>query len=131
MRKKPFVLLELLIGFALVSISILPFLRFPHLAMKKELELLHEMELEKAVQMELVNLQTEVMQKCELFSDEIEKWTVNKKKYTLVRSVALEKSKEGQDNMLYSLLDLKISVLQGKEQLLEKKSHLIAKKRCV
>ena len=54
-KKKTFVLLELLIAFALVSISILPFLRFPYLTLKKDLDLFFEMELQKKVENELAD----------------------------------------------------------------------------
>lgn len=51
-RKKTFafVLLEVLIGFALVSISILPFLRYPYQHMRKEMDMLFEMQLARVGQ---------------------------------------------------------------------------------
>lgn len=45
--KKPFILLELLIAFALVGISIVPFIRFPLHQIKKETDFLSHMELER------------------------------------------------------------------------------------
>lgn len=49
-RKSPFVLLEILIGFALVSVSVLPFLRYPHRQMRGQLDALFEMELARFAQ---------------------------------------------------------------------------------
>lgn len=57
MKRYNFVLLEILIAFALVSISILPFMHYPFEHMRKEIDLLFEMELEKIVQNELVDTQ--------------------------------------------------------------------------
>lgn len=55
--KRNFVLLEILIAFALVGGAILPFLHYPFDHMRKEIDLLFEMELEKIAQKELVDWQ--------------------------------------------------------------------------
>jgi len=56
-KKRPFILLELMIAFALVSISILPFLRYPFQQMKKEIDSLFSIQLEKAAEEELIAMQ--------------------------------------------------------------------------
>lgn len=63
MKRNHFVLLEILIAFALVSISILPFMHYPFQHMRKEIDLLFEMELEKIVQNELVDTQISLYKK--------------------------------------------------------------------
>lgn len=52
-RKKTFVLLELLIAFALVGISILPFIRYPFAHMREEIADLFDMELQRVAESEL------------------------------------------------------------------------------
>lgn len=56
-KKKSFVLLEVLIGLALVSVSILPFLRYPFRHMHQELEKLFEMQLACFAQERLVEIE--------------------------------------------------------------------------
>ncbi|NGX47491.1 MAG: hypothetical protein K1000chlam3_00865 [Chlamydiae bacterium] len=62
-KKHSFVLLEILIAFALVSIAILPFFRYPFQHMQKELSTLFEMELERIAQNKLTELHTQLFQK--------------------------------------------------------------------
>ena len=59
-RKKTFVLLEVLIGFALVSMSILPFLQYPYRHMQKELDMLFEMQLTRVAQERLCQIEQEM-----------------------------------------------------------------------
>lgn len=63
MRKKSFVLLEVMIAISLVTMVILPFFHYPFQHMKKELKLLFEMELERHAQNTLTNLHTDLLQK--------------------------------------------------------------------
>ncbi|MBS0629582.1 MAG: hypothetical protein JSS30_05080 [Verrucomicrobia bacterium] len=63
MKRRHFVLLEILIAFALVSISIFPFLHYPFQDMRREMNLLYEMELEKLAQQELTDLQVRLYKK--------------------------------------------------------------------
>lgn len=63
MKRNHFVLLEILIAFALVSVSILPFMHYPFEHMRKEIDLLFEMELEKIAQNELVDTQISLYKK--------------------------------------------------------------------
>jgi len=60
MNGRHFVLFEILIAFALVSVSIFPFLRYPFEDMRREVNLLYEMELEKLAQSELIDLQIQL-----------------------------------------------------------------------
>ncbi len=53
--QRPLILLELVIAFALVSASALPFIRSPLRSLSKELELLFCMELERIAEEELIN----------------------------------------------------------------------------
>jgi hypothetical protein len=144
-KKIPFVLLELLIGFALVSTCILPFLRFPYLALKKELELLFQMEFEKKAQIELVHFQADLMshhidkdilfdKKMEPFRQEIPSCAIIlthsiKRKVDIVRTVFAEKQKEGKDQKTYSLLNIQIDIYPYKKRIhpiTSAKSYLIA-----
>jgi len=59
-RKKTFVLLELIIAFALVSTCVLPFFRFPYRHMEKEIDLLFQMELERHARNRLVDIQERI-----------------------------------------------------------------------
>ena len=61
-RKKPFVLLEILIGFTLVSVSILPFLRYPFRHMREELNMLFEMQITRHAQERLCEIEREFIQ---------------------------------------------------------------------
>lgn len=63
MQRRHFVLLEILIAFALVSASILPFLRYPFADMRREIDFLYAMELEKLAQNELADLQVRLYKK--------------------------------------------------------------------
>lgn len=54
-------LLEVMIAFALISISVLPFLRYPSQQMTKEMELLFSMKLETIAMEELAKMRTEVL----------------------------------------------------------------------
>jgi len=56
--KKTFVLLEVLIGLALVSMTILPFLRYPYQHMRDEINMLFDMELHKYGQTRLAKIET-------------------------------------------------------------------------
>jgi len=62
-REQHFVLLEILIAFALVSTAIFPFIHYPFEHMRKEIDLLFEMEVEKLVQDELVATQIALYKK--------------------------------------------------------------------
>lgn len=62
-RERNFVLLEILIAFALVSTAIFPFIHYPFEHMRKEIDLLFEMEVEKVVQDELVATQIALYKK--------------------------------------------------------------------
>lgn len=57
MKKRPFVLFEILIAFTLVTVCILPFLHYPFKHMQKEIDTLFEMELERVAQNELSKMQ--------------------------------------------------------------------------
>ncbi|NGX45099.1 MAG: hypothetical protein K940chlam2_00241 [Chlamydiae bacterium] len=59
--KRPFVLLELLIAFALVSISALPFIRYPLQHLRSEVSNLYVMELEREIDKELAKLQIKLI----------------------------------------------------------------------
>lgn len=125
--KKTFVLLEILIAFALVSISILPFLRFPYATMKKELDLLFEMELQKKGQNCLVEMTQEFLEKklpSSLFFDEekqqepVRHETITiqlgkgiERKFEEKVYVQFEKQKKGADQTLYSLGIIRIDYL--------------------
>ncbi len=61
--KKTFVLLEVIIAFALVSIATLPFFRYPFQHMQKELTTLFEMELENFAQNKITKLHEQLLQK--------------------------------------------------------------------
>jgi len=63
MKKKTFVLLELLIAFALLSISVLPFIRFPYTHMQKEIDALFTMKLEQEAQEALAKMQRDLYKK--------------------------------------------------------------------
>lgn len=63
MKHHNFVLLEILIAFALVSTAVFPFMHYPFEHMRKEIDLLFEMELEKLVQDELVATQVALYKK--------------------------------------------------------------------
>lgn len=56
MKKRSFVLLEILIAFTLVSLCTLPFIRYPFQHMQKELDTFFDMELERIAQNELAKL---------------------------------------------------------------------------
>jgi len=60
MYRRHFVLLEILIAFALVSIAIFPFLHYPFQDMRREVNLVYEMELEKLAHNELIDLQIQL-----------------------------------------------------------------------
>jgi hypothetical protein len=64
--KRPFILLELLIAFALVSISALPFIRYPLQHLRWEVSDLYVMELEREIDKTLSKLQIQ------LFSEPVE-----------------------------------------------------------
>lgn len=63
MKHHNFVLLEILIAFALVSTAVFPFMHYPFEHMRKEIDLLFEMEMEKLVQDELVATQIALYKK--------------------------------------------------------------------
>lgn len=62
-KKRHFVLFEVLIAFALVSMAALPFFRYPYQHMQKELSLLFEIELEQVAQNKLVYLHEQLLKK--------------------------------------------------------------------
>ncbi|NGX38576.1 MAG: hypothetical protein K1000chlam2_01750 [Chlamydiae bacterium] len=114
--KRTFVLLEILIAFALVSISILPFLRYPYQYMKKEIDILFEMELEQLAQKTLAQLHMALYQE---ENDLVSPKQSNKIEVTLPRGmkrtylvkakVKWKKQKRDKDNnILRSLVDIKL-----------------------
>jgi len=141
LRKKNFILLELLIAFALVSITILPFIRFPYAQMRKEIDLLFEMQLEKVAQEELADLQVEIFQKkvdSKLFfskkaqrdkpyqEEEITLSLFSKRKRKYIKQVFLywERQKKDSDNKTYAFCTIKIKYFYPKNL---KSAALIAK----
>jgi len=81
--KKPFVLLELLIAFALVSTCILPFLRYPFKHMEKELDCLFNMELDRQARQRLSEIVANI------YCNEVEKETL------VSTDVKVKQKKEG------------------------------------
>lgn len=55
-KKRTFVLLEIVIAFAIVSVAILPFFSHPYQHMRKEMDILFEMELERHAQNKLAEV---------------------------------------------------------------------------
>lgn len=147
-KKKTFVLLELLIAFALVSMSILPFLRYPYLTMKKEVNLLFQMELERKAEAELcalfdyaANLNIDYP---ELFGDnqkttdlETTPWTLRlaptvARHYDIVWKVTRKPCKKAdQHHFAYVILKVKIypKGKRGNTALITAESPLIAQKK--
>lgn len=129
--KYSFVLLELLIGFALVSMAILPFIRFPYTHLKQEINALFTEELERFAQNRLVQfeikLRTNKVPEEDLFPDKLNiKKTYPEKRKTLYlpdnmkrtyiekRSLVCKKQKANA-NIHSSLLHLKIEYFESKK----------------
>ncbi len=134
-KKRPFVLLELMIAFALVSISILPFLRYPFLQMKKEIDSLFSIQLEKAAEEELIAMQLllyenhipekqlfakKKLHNQPLFVDDQFELTLpgSKMKRTYVKKtfVYFDKQKLGQDGTFTSLVTINVHFHDPKDQ---------------
>jgi hypothetical protein len=62
-RKRNFVLLEVLVAFAIASCCILPFLHEPFAQLKREMNMLFEMKLKILAQEELAKLEISIMEK--------------------------------------------------------------------
>lgn len=60
-KKHPFVLLELMIAFALVSLSTLPFIRHPLQHLKGEVSELYVMEIEREIDKQLAKIHIELL----------------------------------------------------------------------
>ncbi len=131
MKKRPFVLLEILIAFTLVSISILPFLRFPFLNMQKEIDTLFEMELERVAQNELTDIVEMLLQKnipeTILFAEKKERLSIGgkvelhlpgglRRTYQKRASVYWKKQKKVNEKSLFSLVNIRVEFLNPKNK---------------
>lgn len=133
MKRRHFVLFEILIAFALVSLSIFPFLHYPFEHMRKEIDLLYEMELEKLAQSELINLQVQLYKKeisqSKLFGKEggkiemcigeevkVEPFSGWSKSYIKKVSIEQTKQKIGEDKTETVLLHLEVQFIDQKKK---------------
>jgi len=138
MKKRSFVLLEILIAFTLVSVSILPFLRFPFKHMQKEIDMLFEMELERVAQNELTHLQEtlykrevpenvlfveedvkeEDKKKCYRGSGEVELILPGglKRIYSMRSSISQERKKKLKEGDMVSLINLQVEFLNPEDK---------------
>jgi len=144
--KKTFVLLEILIGFALVSISILPFLRYPYRHMQKEIDMLFQMQLTRYAQERLCEIERELC----AGSIDIEKLLDTKKKRKILqfdpvqKQISLSKNwsriyaeklhfektaQRASDQTLYTLIHIYLSFPIGKDEKMEFHTELVAQKK--
>ncbi len=148
-KKRTFVLLEVLIAFALLSISILPFLRYPYQHMKKELHLLFEMELERIAQNELGKWQENIYKKNDalatrifhqektsplISSDPYDVKLSKKIKRTYTKNVYIqwEKQKESENKLRSSLVSIKVEFAAPKHLKLpvfSREAQIVAQKK--
>lgn len=146
-KKKPFVLFEVLLGFALVCGAILPFLHYPFEDLKKEIELLYEMELERIAQNLLA--ETEI----KLYRNEISsKWIFTKEektkqvnpdndqitvelsknwKRTFVKKifVSWDRQKLSDDRLQSVLLIIEVQFFRQKTLIMEAQTKVLAQKK--
>jgi hypothetical protein len=139
-NKKTFVLLEILIAFALVSVATLPFFRYPYQHMKKELSLFFEIELERVAQNKLCSLQEQLFKKeiAEqlIFGDKAQKKPIETNLITVSLhpdfihtyeekvSVTWEKQKLSNDRNLTALVHFKIQYREpGKKWIVLQVDH--------
>lgn len=131
MKKKPFILLELLIAFALVSSSILPFIRYPYEQMKKEIDLLFEMEIAHQAEEILGEIQAEIYQNkvpLEVLFNSDSKATYGdekplhihiadmKRKYRIQTYIFSKKQKKGPDGTEWALATIKLVISSKKKE---------------
>ena len=146
-KKRNFVLLEILIAFALVGGAILPFLHYPFDHMRKEIDLLFEMELEKIAQKELIDWQIRLYKNeidpawifgdvkitRQLNEDEVKVELCKRWNRTYKRKVSITNSaqKLTNDRMLTVLvhIETKFYPLKKREAALTAKTELIAQKK--
>ena len=142
--KKTFVLLEILIGFALVSISILPFLRYPYRHMQKELDMLFQMQLTRYAQERLCAIEREM---CANEIDPEYLFNTEKKIHELKPALKVISLPNGWDRryeehlkfewtaqrkdekFLYSLVHVHLSYHKGEEEITSFHSELVAQKK--
>ena len=134
MIKKPFVLLELLIAFALVTFTILPFLHYPYHDVKQQLNCLFEIELQQHAQKELAKWEallysgdkdlldrifSEKSSKGQLDSDncEVALCLADKVKRKYHRKLFLHPTsrKKAQDGSLLALVKIEVQYFRPKE----------------
>lgn len=142
-----FVLLEIMIAFALVSATILPFFSHPFQHIQKELSTLFEMELERHAQNTLLTLHTllyknEIPQEM-LFGDtqqhtpfEIRMISVelspnHRRNYEEKVFIEWEKQKTSSDQVAFALIHFKVQYCKPKKKkiLLETQSAAVVKKK--
>lgn len=144
-KKKNFILLELLIAFALVSSTIIPFLRFPYTQMQQEIEFLFEMELERIACQILAEKQIELYQNKipaeVLFGNQTflplkEDLTVSlyEMQRKFIKKISIKKEKQKTDKNLtqFSLIAIQVdiySLKNRKKPVLSSKARIIAEKR--
>lgn len=143
-RKKTFVLLEIIIGFSLVTLSILPFLRYPFRYMHAELGMLFEVQLTRVAQERLCALERQMYEgqvdESFLFGEKAKKAVYStvptsikladgwQRQYTEeVRFVRSAKRKD--DEYVYSLVSIQLSYKAKGSSTMEFRSKIIAQKK--
>jgi len=143
--KKSFVLLEVLIGFALVSISILPFLRFPYQHLQIELDMLFEMQLHRDAQKRLADIEVRLRKnqinhrlifdqykKKEIYTDQSYEIKINPKISRTYREVIKFEStaqRLGNNRLKSSLLNTYIHYYYKKKKVATFQSELVVQKK--
>lgn len=144
-RKKTFVLLEILIGFALVSISTLPFLKYPFRHIRQELDMLFEMQITRKAQQRLCEIERQIIQgqldKSFLFPPEINKSKVLTKKTVAIdlpnhwsrnyeELLKLECGAQRKDDQFcYSLIHIHLSYEKKGQEKMSFHTELVAQKK--
>lgn len=146
-KKQTFILLEILIAIALISATMLPFLRHPLLHMRKELEILFEMDLERIAQNKMISLH-EQLQKGQIpkeiiFSENKQEKPIEQtiictslgkemtRKYEETVHITACKQKKTQDQKMHSLIHFTIKYRQPgkKKTVIQIDSDAVAQKK--
>ena len=145
MKRRNFVLFEVLIGFALVCIAILPFVRYPFEHMRKEIDLLFDMELEKIAQNHLAETQvklykneidarwifTKEEKKRQVSNDKIQVEFSKQWKRNYIKKVFItwERQKLSDDRLASVLLNIEVQYLRQDKVVFTTQSKVLAQKK--
>ncbi len=105
-KRKNFVLFEILIAFSLLTLTVFPFLRYPYQHVKKQIEFFYEMELQRIASAELAKWEIALYQNHEELKDRIFDEKQRRGVFDTDHSIVKVKLSKGMEKTFYRKLKI-------------------------